>query len=80
MSSEFIKECAHSEIRDPTCPVFKINQILKLAEPDENEQKIMLLKVEIKFFYKIQQKYSRKSKHYLTIEGNNCFDKDIVGM
>ena len=45
MTSEFIKECANSEIRDPHCPVFKINQILKLAEPDENEQKIMLLKV-----------------------------------
>jgi hypothetical protein len=43
VTGEFIQKCAYAEKRSPYCSVFKIEQILNEAEPDKDEQELMLL-------------------------------------
>ena len=40
-----MKYCAFKRESEPNCPIFLIGDIVKAAEPDENEQRILLNKV-----------------------------------
>ena len=53
-TNEYLKYCAYRRESEPYCPIFLIGDIVKVAEPDVNEQKILLNKVN----FKISRKYN----------------------
>lgn len=45
ITNEYISTCIYDEKKYKNCPVFLVDQILREAEPDLEEQEEMLIKV-----------------------------------
>ena len=45
MTNDYFANCLNDPVKDPYCPIFRVGDIMKAAEPDQNERRQMLEKV-----------------------------------
>lgn len=43
-TNKYLQTCTYHREQDPYCPIFQLNYILSLAEPDEKEKYIMMIR------------------------------------